>query len=1350
MKRTSATLSPAVVVGTAVGCVHALLLLTIQLENYFLHLYQPSDGYVGAIKFLALLPFCQLEHIVVSIAIGLTAWAAYRLDFTRWLCFSAVILLNLYLAVDQIIFPTFFDHLQLSMSEGQMADLSALSDSVRAEIRPEFYINLALIGLTGVAVFAVFLQPHRIRPFCNRLYGRWRESRPLVNLLTAFVVVSIICARFVDNHKLEHHALTVLARSAFAGGPPPAPPKPSGEQADIYTLRHGRPIDVPGRSKRKAELLKQIQARETPPNIVFIVLESVGTDQLFRNGEIDAAFTPNLAAVTDHMAVFDAVYTTFPATIRTHVPMNTGGRTITWGSVFEEFSAAYQGPVLVNELKQQGYRTALFSAGDFTTENMTGFFGQLDYDHVFEPGAADEDFVDAHKIHSWGVNEDIVREMAFDWVDEDLAAAPFFLHFLTISTHHPYGVVDGYNSPLDGDDRETRYYNSLHYNDSVIGRLLNDLRARKLLDNTVIVLTGDHGQAFGRRHHTNFTHKNYIYEENVRTFCIVLDFVAIQEYYRDHTVAQIGDIMPTVLALAGTTPSQPVPGRNLLDPEYTSRIVYFHKNAEPELWGLRDGNWKFITEKVDKANPELYDLDADPTEQHNLAAERPEQVALYNDLCGQWYVRTNDDFTSRLTDFTVTGGRSLDVDDLSSYGPKVVTFGFRDDDIDEFVELPVIHPYENMAAWTRWVSYPEDHVITYRWWSPSGDQREFTFKVRSEWSTTWVYHHPYWPMEEGTWRLALYDEQNRKLITSEFEVNADAELKAPLQSVLPSLRKLETGMRNKDLVRANKFAPSTIFTVEDTVSIRSSWGGKKIKKKYRILHEWHDPTGAVTKQLEKINGVTEVIDGQHPQPLMPGAWRVVMKTPDGRPLGDAEFDVVETAEEKAALLAAKAANPNHVTISLVHFNDLHAHYYPQRYGDISISPLSLIRGHYNAVKAQNPNTLFCSAGDEMEKGSVVEVISGGASTIDIYKLLGLDFRALGNHDFAYSLDQVIRFIDEPGDAALCANQSIGHDFRKIEIDGVRIGAFSMVCRPFDERDRQYTGPYYPEIESRYDFVKLARDQVARRRKEVDILIFLSHLGINDDRRIGNEVEGIDCIIGGHSHILLEEAEIGDTGAMIVHAGAWGEYVGRLDLIWDRDKQKINGYDYTVTRVDPANMTPDVKLERGIHDVLRRYEPRVNEPVCWSDRRLSETDIAEIAAAAAQDTLDVDAVIIDTKTVWNGLGIGPHNRQALLDCFKVEIQRCGTTGFNSMYTAIITGADLAILLQQSGERFVVRTPETIDPKRSYRLAIQKRTAYRINGFFPKLSEPGDLTFVSEMWELMTTYGLKRLEAGMPLH
>ena len=75
-------------------------------------------------------------------------------------------------------------------------------------------------------------------------------------------------------------------------------------------------------------------------------------------------------------------------------------------------------------------------------------------------------------------------------------------------------------------------------------------------------------------------------------------------------VSTIGDVMPTLLSFA-RAPQVFLPAQNLLSQYYEPRIAFFHKNSPPNLWGLRDGKWKFIDTRLG-SNAQLYDLNVDP------------------------------------------------------------------------------------------------------------------------------------------------------------------------------------------------------------------------------------------------------------------------------------------------------------------------------------------------------------------------------------------------------------------------------------------------------------------------------------------------------------------------------------------------------------------------------------------------------------------------------------------------------------------------------------------------------------------------------------------------------------------
>jgi hypothetical protein len=243
---------------------------------------------------------------------------------------------------------------------------------------------------------------------------------------------------------------------------------------------------------------------------------------------------------------------------------------------------------------------------------------------------------------------------------------------------------------------------------------------------------------------------------------------------------------------------------------------------------------------------------------------------------------------------------------------------------------------------------------------------------------------------------------------------------------------------------------------------------------------------------------------------------------------------------------------------------------------------------------------------------------------------------------------------------------------------------------------------------------------------------------------------LDVIIGGHSHTLITKPIITRTGAIIVQAGAFGEYLGHLDLQFDLNARKIAEYRYTAIKVDPKNMTPNHEMGKKIDETLQHYGPDVDRPFCSVSRSQDKRMMAALLGRAANEVLHTDAAVIDVKTVWETLSAGPVTRQQLLDCYKVEFQPSDTYGFNSVYAVEIDGVHLQNLHRQEQDRFVfVSTINTIDPLKTYRLAIQRRTALLIDNFFTQVALRSEPVFEGEAWDILTRYGSIKTSKGLAL-
>jgi arylsulfatase A-like enzyme len=213
-----------------------------------------------------------------------------------------------------------------------------------------------------------------------------------------------------------------------------------------------------------------------------------------------------------------------------------------------------------------------------------------------------------------------VVDEALSWLDRH-ESKPFFAWIHLFDTHRPYDLPDDYR-----DRHFDPYLAAIIYVDSQIARLIEHLDARKLLDSTLIVVVGDHGESLGG--HGEESHGIFLYQEALRVpFIVSGPGVAPGR----PTIARLIDTMPTVLDLFGV-PVQDLDGVSLARARRSSggpSLEVYSESMYPSRYGwaplraLRADRYKL----VDAPRAELYDLTADPMEERNVIADHPAVAA---------------------------------------------------------------------------------------------------------------------------------------------------------------------------------------------------------------------------------------------------------------------------------------------------------------------------------------------------------------------------------------------------------------------------------------------------------------------------------------------------------------------------------------------------------------------------------------------------------------------------------------------------------------------------------------------------------------------------------------------------
>jgi arylsulfatase A-like enzyme len=371
-------------------------------------------------------------------------------------------------------------------------------------------------------------------------------------------------------------------------------------------------------------LSERSRARESKgPNVILIVLESVSTRWTSFGGLYDS--TPTLKAEAAHALVFDNVYA--------HIGRSSNSLAAILLSIyprldFREFTQEYQvvqRTSLASVFRDRGYRTAFMTPSDLSWAGWDAFLHSRGFDEARDYRA----LTCSPPISSWGVEDRCLVEALIPFIERE-PGRPFFAMGWTQQTHHPYeptpGVpmIDLRGGRAAGPDEYDldRYLNVLHETDRQLARLFDALRRGRLADDTLVIVVGDHGQAFGYPH-DSYSQGRTLYEEDVH---VPLMIWWPRRYKTETHAPMVGghvDLAPTIAELAGVPPAADWQGRSLLDAKHPPRAYFYAAQDEFKL-GVREGEWKYIFD-MRSATDELYDLTRDPDEKHSVSAEQPER-----------------------------------------------------------------------------------------------------------------------------------------------------------------------------------------------------------------------------------------------------------------------------------------------------------------------------------------------------------------------------------------------------------------------------------------------------------------------------------------------------------------------------------------------------------------------------------------------------------------------------------------------------------------------------------------------------------------------------------------------------
>jgi len=353
-------------------------------------------------------------------------------------------------------------------------------------------------------------------------------------------------------------------------------------------------------------------------HVVLISIDTCRADRLGCYG-YDKNTTPNIDSFAEDSVLFKSVVAPIPFTFPSHLSMMTGTIPPYHGVHDNEGRPIPDSHLTLAEiLKEQGYKTAAIIASYVLNAKFGLNQGFDSYTEFKDDSYAPTVFVNGRRASETG-------RLTTEWLEEN-RHNKFFLFVHYYDAHFPYDPPE----PFDAEFKDP-YDGEVASVDESVGRIMEKLKELGLYDNTLIIITSDHGEMLGE--HEEEGHGYYIYESAIKVPLIIKIPGSRKHRIVDDTVGLI-DIFPTVCSKLGIAVPQFIQGVDLFGYfegkgvgedryQYTESLTAT-KFGGNSLLGVVRGKWKYIQ----TTRPELYNVEKDPGEENNLIEQEPKRAHL--------------------------------------------------------------------------------------------------------------------------------------------------------------------------------------------------------------------------------------------------------------------------------------------------------------------------------------------------------------------------------------------------------------------------------------------------------------------------------------------------------------------------------------------------------------------------------------------------------------------------------------------------------------------------------------------------------------------------------------------------
>lgn len=350
------------------------------------------------------------------------------------------------------------------------------------------------------------------------------------------------------------------------------------------------------------------------------------------------------------------------------------------------------------------------------------------------------------------------------------------------------------------------------------------------------------------------------------------------------------------------------------------------------------------------------------------------------------------------------------------------------------------------------------------------------------------------------------------------------------------------------------------------------------------------------------------------------------------------------------------------TITILHTNDIHASFLPHEAFWIKDTLKPFIGGFnelsyaVDSIRQVKSATLMLDAGDVMTGNPITEYEYKGAyggALFEMMNLVGYDAWEPGNHDFDISsanlrkLTNVAKFPTISANILDTLNQFPvnNKEYIIIEKNGLTIGIIGIMSEDFYNLVNQNSSAGIKIL----PLIETVKRLVALLTPQTDLIIALTHQGVKEDSDLTSNVQGLDIIVGGHSHSRLKHPLM-VNGTLIVQTGSNCENLGVLDLTVE--KHKIISYDGNLLPLWYNPARPKTELSNFIDSIKTKIDEDYSTVIAtlktdWTNSS-SESGIGDFIADAQREAAGADIGFMNSSGIRKNLSAGPITKRDLFE------------------------------------------------------------------------------------------------------